>query len=77
MAKRMISRKFRSIALANIILEYDLFDEWRIYCWSHPKIKSQYRLGNLFLLNKRMLYKPVEKIDWSLNMNNLLERCYA
>lgn len=76
MAKRMISRKYRSIVLANIILVYDLFDEWRVYCYQHSKIKSLYRLGNLFLLNKHMLYKPVDKIDWSLNMNNLLDRHY-
>lgn len=76
MAKRMISRKYRSILVANIIVEYNLFDEWRVYSYNHPKIKSPYRLANLFLLNKRMLYKPVDKIDWTLNMSNLLERYY-
>lgn len=76
MAKRMLNRHYRSIAVANIIVEYNLFNEWRVYCYNHPKIKSHYRLANLFLLNKKMLYKPVDKIDWSLNMNNLLDRYY-
>ena len=76
MAKRMLNRHYRSIAVANIIVEYNLFNEWRVYCYNHPKIKSHYRLANLFLLNKKMLYKPVDKIDWSLNMSNLLDRYY-
>ena len=78
MAKRMISRKFRSIALANIIVSENLFDEWRVYCYSHPKIKSAYRLANLFLMNKgrHFLYKTPGNLDMSLNCSNLLDRYY-
>lgn len=79
MANHMVSRKFRSIALANIIVCNNLFDEWRIYCYKHPKIKSLYRLANLFLMNKglHMIYATPEKLDFSLNCSNLLEVYYG
>lgn len=68
---KCVSRKGRSIACANIILDYGLFDEWKVFCYTHQKIKSKYRLANLFLLHKKMLYKYVEKMNWSLNCDNL------
>lgn len=76
---RLVSRKFRSTALANIILQYGLFDEWKVYSYRHPKVKSKYRLANLFLMNKKMLYADLDfsKFDKDLNMSNLEDFWYA
>lgn len=73
MSKRFLNRKQRSIILANLIVEHNLFDEWRVYSYQHPKIKSKYRLANLFMLNKKLLYKTCENLDMSLNCDNLLD----
>lgn len=73
---RLIPRSVRSWAVANIILDNGLFDEWRVYCYHHQKIKSKYRLANLFLLNKGLLYKHVEKPISGLNMDNIEEYYY-
>lgn len=77
MAKRMLNRKIRSWAVANIILDNGLFDEWKIYCYSHPKVKSKYRLANLFLLNKGLLYKHVENPISGLNMDTIEDYYYV
>lgn len=77
MAKRFLNRKQRSIILANLIIEHNLFDEWRVFAYSHPKVKSSYRLANLFMLKKKLVYRTCENLDLSLNCDNLLERYYA
>ena len=77
MAKRFLNRKQRSIILANLIIKNNLFDEWRVYSYRHPKIKSAYRLANLFMLNKKLLYRTCDNPDMSLNCDNLFERYYA
>ena len=75
MAKKLISRSIRSWACANIILANGLFDEFKVFSYQHPKVKSKYRLGNLFLLKKKLLYKHVDNpID--VNMDTLDEYYY-
>lgn len=73
MAKKMFDRKVRSVVVANIILEKGLFDEFAVFRYQHQKIKSMYRLANLFLLHKKLRYVPVDKLNWSVNCSNLLE----
>lgn len=70
MAKKMLDRKIRSWACANIILDNGLFDEWKVFCYAHPKIKSKYRSGNLFLLHKKLRYKVVAN-PVNVNMDSL------
>lgn len=69
-------RSLRSWACANIILDNGLFDEWRIWCYNHPKIKSMYRSGNLFLLHKGLLYKHVDN-PVNVNMDSIEDYYYA
>lgn len=68
-----VNRKFQSWICANIILEYDLVNEFKIFKVSHPKIKSMYRLANLFLIHKKMRYKHCENPISGINCESLLE----
>lgn len=78
MKKRFkISRKTRSWMYANIILANDLFNEFKVYKLNHPSIKSEFRLANLFLLNKKLRWNVPEIIIHGLNMDNLEEYYYA
>ena len=76
MAKRLVNRKIRSWACANIILDLGLA-EFRAFCVAHPKVKSNYRLANLFLLHKKKLYHIVEKPISHINCDNFLDYYYA
>ena len=72
MAKRFkISRIIRSKMFANIILANGLFNEWKVYKYNHSKIKSDYRLANLFLLNKKLRWSIPDKFIEGLTMDNL------
>lgn len=78
MSKRKGTRSIRSWALANIILQHDLFDEWRVYCYQHPKLKSAYRSANLFLLKKNLRYASVDpEKNVSVNMDSLCDYVYG
>lgn len=72
-----VNRKTRSWVCANIILAYDLFNEWRIFCWNHPKVKSKYRSANLFLLNKKLRYAMVDEPISGIDMDNLEDYYYG
>lgn len=71
MKRFKVSRKVRSWACANIILDKGLFDDWKIFCYNHPKIKSKYRSANLFLSHRKLLYHIVDIPISGLNMDNL------
>lgn len=77
MRRMKISRKIRSQACANIILDCGLMDEFIVYRYNHPKIKSLYRLANLFLLNKKKRYLVPSRIIDGLDMSNLFDYYYA
>lgn len=70
MKKYRVPRSTKSWMLANIILQNDLFNDFKIYCYKHPKIKSQFRAANLFLLQRKLRYCPVEH-PVSVNMDSL------
>ena len=72
MKKVVTPRHLKSWHIANIILDKGLFDEFRVWCYNHPKVKSQYRAGNLFLLNKGLRYEHVSN-PVSVNMDTLLD----
>lgn len=77
MARRFkISRIIRSKLYANIILANGLFDDWKVYKYNHQKIKSDFRLANLFLLNKKLRWSIPDKVIDGLNMNNLEDYYY-
>ena len=78
MSQRKGTRSLRSWALANIILQYDLFDEWRIFCYKHPKLISPYRSANLFLLHKKLRYATIDPCSTiSVNMESLIDYMYG
>lgn len=75
--KRMkISRKTRSTMFANIILFNGLVPEFQAYRYSHPKIKSDFRLANLFLLNKKLRWCVPDKVIEDVNMSNMIDYYY-
>lgn len=61
---------------ANIILDNCLFDEFKVFCYNHPKLKSKYRAANLFLIHKRMRYKVVD-YPLPVNMDSLEDYYYG
>ena len=63
-------RHLKSWRYANIILNYDLFNEWRMFCYKHPKIKSKVRSAAMFLNHKKMIYVGFDKF-YSVNMDTL------
>lgn len=73
MAKKIFDRKIRSVVVANIILDQGLFGEFAVFRYTHPKIRSMYRLANLFLLHKKLRYVSVDNLNWNVNCSNLLE----
>lgn len=68
-------RHIRSWMYANIILNHDLFNEWRIFCFKHPKIKSTVRSASMFLNHKKMLYASTP-VFYSVNMDTLVDYYY-
>lgn len=74
--KYKVPRSIKSWVLANIILAYGLFDEWRVFCYNHPKLKSNYRSASLFLLHKKLRYAPVDN-PIKVNMDSICDYYYA
>lgn len=69
-------RSLKSWVIANIIIDLDLFAEYKIWRIEHPSIKSNYRAGNLFLLNKKKRYHIVVNPIKGLNMDSLEDFYY-
>lgn len=76
MARFKVPRSYKSKILANIILSQGLFNDWRIFCYKHPKIKSKYRSANLFLLHRKLRYVPVERV-LDVNMDTIVDYYYG
>lgn len=61
---------------ANILLFNGLVPEFQVYKYNHPKIKSDFRLANLFLLNKKLRWNVPDKVLDDVNMSNLFDYYY-
>lgn len=72
----IIPRFLRSWMYANILLDLNLVDEWRVYAMTHPKIKSKVRSANLFLLKRKLRGYIPKKTFKGVTMNNLLDFYY-
>ena len=68
-------RHIKSWLYANIIINYDLFNEWRIFCYYHPKLKSKVRSASMFLNHKKMIYAGFDKF-YEVNMDTLEDFYY-
>lgn len=64
------NRNLRSTYLANIILHYGLFDDFKIWTYKHQKIKSKYRAANLYLIHKGLRYAECPFV-MNVNMDTL------
>ena len=67
-----VPRSIRSSILANLILYNDLFDDFIIWTYHHPKIKSMFRAGKYFLANRELKFSAFDiKYHIPVNMDTL------
>lgn len=69
-------RSLRSWSCANIILYNGLFNEFKVWRYKHPKIKSAFRAGNLFLLHKGLKWSVVPN-PVKVNMDSIEDYYYG
>lgn len=68
-----VPRSLKSQVVASIILEKGLTEHFYVWRLLHPKIKSNYRAGNLFLIHRRLRYCTDISTLYPCDMDNLRE----
>lgn len=71
-----LTRDVKSWVCANIIIDQNLIDDFVAWRAMHPKVKSAYRAGSLFLLNRKIRYM-IPKKSYDVNMDNLRDWYYG
>lgn len=71
-----LNRDIKSWVCANIIIDQNLIDDFVAWRAMHPKIKSAYRAGSLFLFNRKIRYSFPKK-TYDVNMDTLRDWYYG
>ena len=67
-----VPRSVKSWAVANTIIAYNLYEDFKIWTYYHPQIKSKYRQGFLFVKSKKLYgCLPDNYFTHSVNMDSL------